>query len=168
MQVRHVRRDASIGGMKGGSATALGGFTALALGIGGLRWAARNRLRRCPGCRSAMGRLGRAAHDPYLTSSEKIEESVRSVEYDVWLCPACGTSRKLRHGVWITSYSTCPQCGAKTLSKRTLTLSVASDKSEGRQQTTKTCGSCGYEKTSVWRTPPRRKADSASFYRLGR
>jgi len=146
------------------TAAAIGGFTALALGIGGFLWVARNRPRRCPGCRSTMERLGRAAHDPYLSSSEKIEESFRSAEYDVWLCPACGTSRKSRYGTWITHYSTCRRCGAKTVSKRTLTLSVASYKMEGRQQTTETCASCGYQKTSVLWSPRRRMTDSSSFY----
>src|SRR5207253_2181402 len=45
------------------TATVLGGFVSLALGLGGFRWAARNRPRACRDCGMRMERLDEVADD---------------------------------------------------------------------------------------------------------
>ena len=56
----------------------------------GLRRRARVRPIACPSCGSKMRLLTESQEDVYLTKGQQIEETLKSVDYDVWLCPSCG------------------------------------------------------------------------------
>ncbi|HYE03921.1 MAG TPA: TPM domain-containing protein [Planctomycetota bacterium] len=119
-----------------------------------LRLWLRHRTRACPGCRQPMHRLDEQADDRWLSEGEQVEERVGSVNYDVWLCDGCGASEKLRYGRWFTSYSGCPRCQAKTLSRSTRTLRAATEWSGGLEQVDERCAHCPH--THRWeRSTPR-------------
>jgi uncharacterized protein len=136
-------------------------------GVGGavaggalLRRYLRNRPRRCPSCRTVMARLEEVADDAHLTSGEKVEERVGSVDYDVWACH-CGQTTKLRYGTLFTSYGRCQGCQAKTLKVTTTTLVSATTSSEGRARVDESCAHCSFAR-SYERSIPRVQRSSSS------
>jgi uncharacterized protein len=136
---------------------ALGGAVA---GGALLRRHLRNRPRPCPACRTMMTRLQEIADDAHLTSGEKAEERVGSVDYDVWAC-SCGQTRKLRYGSLFTSYGKCRSCQAKTLKVTTTTVVSATTSSEGRARVDERCAHCSYTNT-YHRSIPRIQRSSSS------
>jgi len=132
------------------------------LGIG-LRRYLRYRKRLCPSCRVPMVLLPETADDRHLQKSERLEERLGSVDYDVWSCPSCDRVQKLRYGAIFTRYSRCPHCGAKTKNETTQTLESATEYREGRKQITEDCKNCDYHRV-YYRTIPRitKSSDSSS------
>jgi uncharacterized protein len=136
---------------------ALGGAVA---GGALLRRYLRNRPRACPACKTPMTRLQEIADDAHLTSGEKAEEGVGSVDYDVWACQ-CGQTLKLRYGALFTSYGRCKSCQARTLKVTTTTVVSATTSSEGRARVDERCAHCGYSNT-YHRSIPRVQRSSSS------
>lgn len=134
-----------------------GGVTLLAAG----RYYYRRRPRRCQKCQIEMLRLDEAEDDAHLSSGEQTEERVGSVDYDVWACPACGGVEKLRFGALFTSYATCPQCGARTVSSSSWTEEAATTWSEGRLRVDESCQHCDHRR-SYTRSIPRRVERTSS------
>ena len=98
-----------------------------------------------------MAKLDEAADDAHLTESERLEERLGSVDYDVWACPGCAHAEKRRRGAWFTRYSTCPQCGAVTrLTHETVVVS-ATEQAEGLAQVDETCANCNWTRRSMQR-----------------
>lgn len=107
------------------------------------RWN-RKRVRACEGCKNPRQLLGDAAEDEHLDKSKLTEESIGSVDYDVWWCGRCNDVLVLRYGAIFTSYSKCPGCSAKTKSSSTTTLSHATEYSGGRERIDERCANCSY------------------------
>jgi uncharacterized protein len=127
----------------------------------GTRRYLRNRPRTCGTCQQQMVRLGEYADDKYLTSGEQKEESLGSVDYDIWMCSGCKNTLKLRYGAFFTSYSKCRQCNSKTLHTSTTTISAATEHSTGLARVEEDCRHCSY-RNSYTRTIPRVTRSSSS------
>lgn len=140
-----------------------GGLTAIAGGTGALVWL-RRRPRTCPHCRLPMIRLDEAADDAHLSSGQRSEEAVGSVDYDVWACPSCPRVQVTRHGAWFTSHHRCPACGWKTASDRSTEIEAATTLSSGRERIDTRCAHCGHHETS-YRTLPRIQQRRSSGFR---
>lgn len=139
-------------------------FGALGSALAGgvlLRRFRRYRPRSCRQCEQRMTRLGEAADDPHLTSGEKVEERVGSVDYDVWTCPGCQLTLKLRYGALFTSYAGCGHCGAKTLKTTTTTVTPATESSSGLAKVNEDCAHCSHSR-SYTRSIPRVQRSSSS------
>lgn len=81
-------------------------------------WAARyyrNKPRRCDTCGTRMDKLPEDEDNKYLSEAQDMEERLRSVDYDVWLCPKCGTTEIFPFPELNTDYSECPYCHAKAM-----------------------------------------------------
>ncbi len=137
----------------------LGGAGLLA--FAGARRYLRKRPRTCDNCRKKMVRLGEYADDKFLTSAERKEESLGSVDYDIWMCQGCKNTLKLRYGAFFTGYSKCSQCKAKTLHTSTTTLTHATEYSAGLARVEEECRNCSY-RNSYTRTIPRETRSSSS------
>jgi uncharacterized protein len=74
----------------------------------------RNHPRSCPHCKSMMHKLNETEDDEWLSDKQKVEEQIKSVDYDVWECSACQTRQQLIYPNRFTKYSNCPTCKAKT------------------------------------------------------
>lgn len=82
----------------------------------------------------------------FLTREQDIEERVGSVDYDVWLCPADGTTEILPYVQPASAFKECPVCHART-------FHVVSDLITRQPTTTHTglrvvtsrCVNCGFE-----------------------
>lgn len=68
----------------------------------------------CPDCGMPMRKLTEQEEDIYLTPQEQTEERLKSVDYDVWLCPQCKRTKIYPYENAYTRYSTCPHCKSKT------------------------------------------------------
>ncbi|HLL04153.1 MAG TPA: TPM domain-containing protein [Myxococcaceae bacterium] len=137
----------------------LGGVGLLA--FAGARRYLRNRPRACSRCSQQMVRLGEHADDAHLTSGERKEESLGSVDYDIWSCTSCRNTLKLRYGAFFTGYSKCTRCRAKTLDTDTTTLEHATEYSTGRARVDENCRHCDYH-NSYTRTIPRKTRSTSS------
>ena len=135
--------------------SALGGGVASILAVIGLRRWLRHRPRTCARCRQPMLRLDEVADDDHLDHGERTEESVASVDYDIWCCSACPHVLKLRYGAWWTSYARCPQCHAVTRSSSRTTLVAATYDRGGKVQIDEACAACSYRNRFIRHTPRR-------------
>lgn len=116
---------------------AIGGGTA-----GALYWR-RHRRRRCPNCGRTMERLDETADDAELEHGQRVEERVKSVDYDVWKCPGCGETLVLPYGRIFTSYRKCDACSRKTMRTARKIVKKATYTSTGLAEDTHFCQACG-------------------------
>jgi uncharacterized protein len=137
----------------------LGGTGLLAF-VGARRYL-RYRPKKCGNCQQKMVLLGETEDDEHLTSGERKEEELGSVDYDVWMCPDCESTLTLRYGALFTSYSKCPQCRAKTLHTRTTTITAATQYSTGVARVEEDCRHCSH-RNSYTRTIPRKPRSTSS------
>lgn len=136
----------------------------LGLGIGGvmgIRRHRRNKPRPCPNGHGLMRRLDEAADDASLDKGEQTEESLKSVDYDVWMCDACGHQEKVPYKAWFSKYSECAQCQRRTVVSAETTLRSASTSSTGLKRVVTHCRHCG-ARTSREVVIPRVSASSSS------
>lgn len=109
----------------------------------------------CPQCRQPLLKLDEAADDAHLTESERLEERLGSVNYDIWVCPGCAHAEKRRRGAWFTRYSRCPQCNAITRLTHENVVVSPTEHSEGLAQVKETCANCTWSRDTM-RPLPRR------------
>ena len=133
---------------------AMGGLLALAGGVGGGAAYRRRRSRQCPNGHGKMIRLDEQADDAHLDSGQQLEERLKSVNYDVWVCPTCQHVSIVPHKAWFSRYSKCQSCGRRTLETESRTLVRATTSHEGSEEVTEHCSNCGWGRTYT-RTIPR-------------
>ena len=141
-----------------------GGLGGVVAGGAVLRRYLRNRPRRCKACGTMMTRLEETVDDAHLSSGEKVEEQVGSVDYDIWACQ-CGQTLKLRYGTLFTSYGKCKSCQARTLKVTTTTLVSATTSSEGRARVDERCAHCAFSRTYERSIPRVQRSSSSSSSR---
>jgi len=142
----------------------ISGLAALAAGVGGIpivRSVLNNRTRYCPACKRPMVKLNEIDEDQHLAETERAEETVGSVNYDVWACLVCQETTKVRRGRWFTRFGACPQCGAKTKTSDRTTTIQATSWQKGRVRVDDRCHHCGYTHTSYHTTPMLSSNDSS-------
>jgi len=115
----------------------------------------RFRPRPCPKGHGNMRLLSEEEDDTEIGEGERFEEQIKSVNYDVWRCPAPGCSERLvipRKNRW-SGYSDCPDCHRRTLTSSTVTLVAATQSSTGLEERTTTCAFCKTSRTTRHVTP---------------
>ncbi|MDE6402190.1 MAG: TPM domain-containing protein [Muribaculaceae bacterium] len=124
------------------------------LGFGCVAWVAlwlmmrRVRLHRhdCPNCGTRMHRVDEIHDNDYLTPAQDMEEKLNSVDYDVWLCPACNETDILPYINRRSSYTVCPDCGARARSLvANRILRQPTTRYEGQGVRLYRCNNCGKE-----------------------
>ncbi len=68
----------------------------------------------CSKCGTQLELLSEQDDDPKLTSVQRLEEKIGSVDYDVWICPACLNSDTERYVKAFSGFTDCPACKART------------------------------------------------------
>ncbi|MDK3018126.1 TPM domain-containing protein [Pseudodonghicola flavimaris] len=127
-----------------------------------LRRYLRLRPRPCSNCGSLMHRLGEAADDAHLDGGQRLEEFLKSVDYDVWACDSCGQMDIHRYRNWFSAFGACPKCGYHTLKTQTEVLVSATTSSTGKKRLTYDCRNCGYHDTELRTIPKVSKSSSGS------
>jgi uncharacterized protein len=124
----------------------LGGLPLSVGGIIGFRKWRRRRPRRCPACGTLMSLLGESHDNTLLEEGQQAEERIKSIDYDVWKCGACGHHFTLRYPKWFSSYSKCTQCHYRTKSSTEQVLSAATTTSSGSARVVETCAFCTFRR----------------------
>jgi uncharacterized protein len=111
----------------------------------------RNHARKCKQCQGEMRKLNDLAEDLYLSEGQKMEEKLRSVDYDVWKCQACEAVEFWFYLNSHTKYEPCPKC--KTIAYHSVsrrTIKSASYSSGGTGEEVHACKFCGHTKKSTY------------------
>lgn len=87
---------------------------------------------KCSTCGAKMKRLPEDKDNELLSDSQDFEENLKTVDYDVWECPDCGTIERFPFKSYQKKYTECPQC-------HTIAMSLESD-SVVRPATTRSVG----------------------------
>lgn len=140
-----------------------GGLAALVVGL--LVWLRRwnrNRTRVCETCSQPRERLSDELEDAHLSSGQQKEESLGSVDYDVWRCGRCNDTLVLRYGAFFSSYGTCSSCNFKTAQSSSTTLRHATEYSGGLVEVTERCSNCSHVRTCQRTTARITRSSSSS------
>lgn len=71
----------------------------------------RNRRIKCDTCGTLMNKLSEDKDNELLSPSQDFEEKIKTIDYDVWECPHCGTVERFPFRERQMKYSQCPRCG---------------------------------------------------------
>jgi uncharacterized protein len=150
-----IAGDGAAGGRRSGGFrwwhALLGAAGTAVSAIGAFRWR-RFRPRRCPRCSKRMRRLGEADDDVALDRGQRLEEQLKSVDYDVWECE-CGERTLVPWRRWTSSYSECATCRRRTVKTARRTLRAATYSRSGMAEDTLTCKACGAVVTNAVTLP---------------
>lgn len=114
----------------------------------------RDHARKCPRCGTKMHKLDEVTDNRYLSTGQDAEERVKSVDYDVWLCPKCGDTLVYAYENTHSSYTRCPYCHAKTMATLSDTVvSQPTQRSTGVGRRVKQCAHCQRTQTSDYIIP---------------
>ncbi len=127
----------------------------------------RRRPRDCPVCQAAMVRLSENAEDVYLDESSQMEESIRSVDYDVWKCHACEHMTIKRYPAWFSKYGACRQCQARTLESDSRIISAATYTTTGQRRIDYHCVHCDHQFYEYATIPMKTRSSSSSSSSFG-
>lgn len=140
-------------------AVILAPFAALGLW---LRRYLRYRPRACEQCGTMMQMAGEEADDEHLDGGQKLEEFLKSVDYDVWHCPDCGHMTIKRFASWFSRHGSCPKCNYRTMRTTTTVLEHATTSSTGRKRVDYDCKNCHYTNSEIRTIPKKTKSSSGS------
>jgi uncharacterized protein len=114
----------------------------------------RTRRIKCDTCGTKMNRLSEEEDNKYLSSAENCEEELHTVDYDVWLCPKCGTIEKFPFADYQKTYTECPACHAVAYAlKYEKILRPATTRSAGLGERVYECRHCGHRGSTRFNIP---------------
>jgi uncharacterized protein len=100
----------------------------------------------CSKCGTQLELLSEQDDDPKLSTVERLEEKIGSVDYDVWFCPACLNTDTERYINTFSSFRDCPKCKARTYKEdRQKVIVPATTVSSGEAQVEGRCVACNYK-----------------------
>lgn len=108
----------------------------------------------CATCGKPMKLIDEQRDNDFLTREQDIEERVGSVDYDVWHCPADGTTEIIPYVQRDSAFTECPVCHARTfhvVSDRITQQPTTSHM--GTRVVTRRCVSCGFEDSDYHTLP---------------
>jgi uncharacterized protein len=123
----------------------------------------RNHPRKCKLCQAAMHKLSEQEDDQYLTKSQQMEETLKSVDYDVWKCEACQATEEWIYPNKWSKYKECSYCKthASYLASRNTVVSPTYS-SSGSGEEVNTCKFCGKSKKTAYSIPMLTRSSSGS------
>lgn len=126
-----------------GIGTPIAGF----LGFKAYRHIRRTRRRICSRDGSKMYWMTDADEKAHLTEGQKVEERLKSVDYDVWACRECDEIQIETYKKWFSGFKQCPSCSYNTQTVTSQTMRGATRSSTGLKRSTHRCNHCGHEYT---------------------
>ena len=78
-----------------------------------------------------------------LDKDALLEQKLKSIDWDVWLCDTCGEAQRFpfKHGAW----EECPQCRRRTVKSIRQVIDQPSTLSTGLARIIRTCKNCGHK-----------------------
>ncbi len=121
----------------------------------------RNHARNCKLCDKEMVKLNEIEDDQHLTKNQQLEETIRSIDYDIWSCTGCGAVESWTFRNRFSKYKVCPACKTAAYYKagdRTLVSPTYS--SSGKGEETHNCKACGKSYTKTYAIAKRTSSSS--------
>ncbi len=119
-----------------------------------LRWRARNKPVTCEVCGHKMKKLGEAEDNELLSPAQDLEEKLKTVDYDVWVCPECGSVERYPFPQRQSTFTECPQCHTIAMCEvRDHTLVPATTRREGTGEKEYECMYCHHVRRKRYRIP---------------
>jgi uncharacterized protein len=143
----------------------LGGVTVASVGAWCLNLA---RYRRygphgCSKCGTQLELLSEQDDDPKLTAVQLLEEKIGSVDYDVWICPACLNQDTERYVKNFSGFKDCEACHARTFKEDPpVELTPATTMSSGSARIDGRCVSCNHKTVRMIVLPQIQQSSSSS------
>jgi uncharacterized protein len=108
----------------------------------------------CHNCNDAMQRLDEKTDDTHLQRYQIVEESIGSIDYDVWRCATCNTMLVYGYDNDSAKADACPECTYKTLqATRKEVMQSATSSSSGWGYQYYACAYCGFKKKETYSIP---------------
>ncbi|MDE6010930.1 MAG: TPM domain-containing protein, partial [Muribaculaceae bacterium] len=115
----------------------------------------------CDTCGATMQRLPEDKDNDYLTPSQDFEERLGTVDYDVWLCPECGTVERFPYEEQQLKYQRCPHCNTIAMNLvMDKTVDPPTVKHDGHGERIYQCQFCRHTRREGYRIP--KKPDQAA------
>ncbi len=127
----------------------------------------RLRPRSCGVCQNKMVMMGETADDVHLDGGQRLEEYLKSVDYDVWQCTMCSRIDINRYRGLFSSYQTCKACNYRTLGADTTVITAATTSSQGRKRIDYFCENCHFTGTETRSIPRLSKSSGSSSSSFG-
>jgi uncharacterized protein len=105
--------------------------------------------KKCPKCKKKMKLLSETNDDQYLNDGEVMEENLKSVNYDIWLCTDCKEYRKVKIPGIFSKYTKCPSCKFKTLKTKSTVIVKPTVSTTGTTRVDKNCKKCSYSRSDT-------------------
>jgi uncharacterized protein len=123
----------------------------------------RNHSRACTSCNGQIHKLSETDDDTFLSKGKQMEETLRSVDYDVWQCKSCEATEEWNYPRRYSKYKDCPYCHTKAyyLENRK-TVASATYSSSGHGIETHTCKFCGKSKKEKYTIARLERSSSSS------
>lgn len=103
----------------------------------------RNVPEKCENCGANMRKLDEESDNAYLTPSQDFEERLGTVDYDVWVCPDCGTVERFPYVENQLKYRKCPHCSTVAMRlSMDKTVTPATTRREGHGERIYVCEYC--------------------------
>lgn len=114
----------------------------------------RRKRQRCHKCGHRMTLLNEKEEDDFLSKRQQSEESVKSIDYDVWLCKHCDHVKILPYQNVNTKFEICPNCHSKTYHVVDDRIRVfPTQYKEGTGVRTRRCENCSHKAAESYRIP---------------
>lgn len=125
----------------------------------------RNHPRNCKLCAAPMRKLDEVGDDQFLSKPQLMEETLRSVDYDVWKCTACNSTEMWSYPNRFSKYKECPYCKTHAYHlASSRTVKSATYTSSGTGEETHLCKFCGKSKTSTYTIAQLTRSSSGSSF----
>ncbi|MCM1291204.1 MAG: TPM domain-containing protein [Prevotella sp.] len=114
----------------------------------------RSKRLKCDTCGAKMNKLGEKEDNMLLSPSQDLEERLDTVDYDVWVCPKCGTIERFPFKIKQTKYSECPKC--HTIANKLVCDKIIvqpTSRREGLGERIYHCEYCGNDHREKYRIP---------------
>lgn len=120
--------------------------------------------RRCRRCLDRMEKLDPFGERDYLTPAQQTEETLKSVDYDVWHCGTCGAvARVVYDGEAYDRFARCPACRRRAYARESeREIIKATEDATGQGELVRACKHCGHRVTSTYVIPRLTPASSSS------
>jgi uncharacterized protein len=100
----------------------------------------------CSKCGNTLELLSEQDEDSKLSKVQQLEETIGSIDYDVWFCPACLNSDTERYIKPFSGFTECPACHARTFKKDPPRVTrAATTMSQGLALVEGRCVSCNHK-----------------------
>lgn len=138
------------------AACSLGAALPIALAAWWIYRRTRDKPLKCAACGAEMHKLNEEEDNYFLSPSQDLEEQLKTVDYDVWECPVCGSVERFPFKEEQLKYTECPQCGTVAMCLvRDHTVVPPTSRREGVGEKIYECRYCHHRKSERYRIPPR-------------